>query len=63
MKECWDSDPNKRPTATELNEKIQNILFIESDNCSENNPTKVIKSSDIGPISCNLQNLQNLQED
>ncbi|RIA85966.1 hypothetical protein C1645_741187 [Glomus cerebriforme] len=55
MKECWYSDPYKRPTATELKEKIRNILFMESDNYHENSPVKVIESSDIGSISYNLE--------
>src|SRR5581483_2807509 len=44
MKECWDSDPKKRPIATELNEKIKDIVKNEWDN-----PTEIIESSDIGP--------------
>ncbi|RIA84589.1 kinase-like domain-containing protein [Glomus cerebriforme] len=55
MKKCWHSDRYKRPTAAELKEKIRNILLMESDNCHENSPTKIIKSSDIGPISYNLE--------
>ncbi|CAI2176947.1 20038_t:CDS:2 [Funneliformis geosporum] len=45
MQQCWDFDPNKRPTASNAHEIINKIILNE-----ENNPTKIIKSSDIGPI-------------
>ncbi|GBB97566.1 hypothetical protein RclHR1_03000009 [Rhizophagus clarus] len=48
MKECWHSDPEKRPTADEVLEKINDIL-----NNEWNNKTKIIKSSDIGPVTTN----------
>ena len=44
MQECWDSDPNKRPTAFNTYKKLVNIMRVE-----EKNPTKIIWSSDIGP--------------
>ncbi|POG79957.1 kinase-like domain-containing protein [Rhizophagus irregularis DAOM 181602=DAOM 197198] len=50
MKECWNSDPNKRPKATVLRDKMQEIFNIEGKNM---NPTKIIKSSDIGPVATN----------
>ncbi|PKB99217.1 hypothetical protein RhiirA5_355108 [Rhizophagus irregularis] len=50
---CWHHDPTKRPTITEIESKIKNILLIESDNYHESNPTKIIKSSDIGPVTIN----------
>ena len=48
MQECWDSDPNKRPTASNIIEKLKNTIDFE-----ENNPTEIIKSSDIGPTKTN----------
>ncbi|RIA85056.1 hypothetical protein C1645_782731 [Glomus cerebriforme] len=45
MKECWHSDPNKRPTAIEIKKRIWNIFENEI-----KNPTKIIMSKDIGPI-------------
>ena len=45
MQECWNSDPNKRPTAFDIVKKLTNINRVE-----EENPTEIIKSSDIGPI-------------
>jgi serine/threonine protein kinase len=50
MKECWHSDPNKRPTAAEMYDEIEIIWINESNG---NNSTKIIKSSYIGPISTN----------
>ncbi|CAB4421451.1 unnamed protein product [Rhizophagus irregularis] len=48
MKSCWHSDPNKRPTATYLGNKIWDMYVKE-----EKSPTKIIKSSDIGPVTTN----------
>ncbi|GBC02879.1 hypothetical protein RclHR1_04880004 [Rhizophagus clarus] len=48
MKECWHSDPNKRPTATEIYEMIKDILW-----CNDGIFPSVIASSDIGPITNN----------
>ena len=45
MQQCWDSDPNKRPTTFDILEKLLNIMSVE-----EENPTEIIKSSNIGPI-------------
>jgi len=47
MKECWYSDPKKRPTGDVILEKVENM-------CSnEWNPTKIIESPDIGPVTIN----------
>ncbi|RGB41310.1 kinase-like domain-containing protein [Rhizophagus diaphanus] len=45
MKECWHSDPNKRPTALYVFEVICNIYSNE-----RKNKSSIIKSSDIGPV-------------
>src|ERR1043166_8081732 len=45
MQECWHSDPEKRPTASNLIEKIKII--------KDYRWTEVIKSPDIGPITNN----------
>ncbi|GES92921.1 kinase-like domain-containing protein [Rhizophagus clarus] len=55
MQMCWHHDPKKRPTITDIESKIKYILLIESDNCHDNNPTKIIKSPNIGPITINNQ--------
>ncbi|GES92285.1 kinase-like domain-containing protein [Rhizophagus clarus] len=44
MEKCWDSDPVKRPNANAINETLYNILIDEI-----NNPTEIIKPSDITP--------------
>src|SRR5688500_9340470 len=48
MQECWNPDPNKRPTASNIYEELININSIELEN-----PTEIVKSSDIGPIIAN----------
>jgi len=48
MQECWDSDPNKRPTTFNIVGKLIKIEKLE-----EENPTEIIKSSNIGPIITN----------
>ncbi|UZO02395.1 uncharacterized protein OCT59_020876 [Rhizophagus irregularis] len=48
MKECWNSDPKKRPTAEDIYRKIKGIWFSENPNT-----TKIIVSPDIGPIAEN----------
>ncbi|RGB29947.1 kinase-like domain-containing protein [Rhizophagus diaphanus] len=53
MKECWHSDPDKRPKAIDLEHKLRNILSNEQNNTFNGNPTKIIKSSDIGPVTIN----------
>ncbi|CAB4436912.1 unnamed protein product [Rhizophagus irregularis] len=49
MKECWHSDPEKRPTADNIFWKINKMC----DNESDINQTKIIESSDIGPVTTN----------
>jgi len=46
MQECWNLDPKKRPTATDLMNKIMAIKSRES-----YNETKVTESPDVGPIT------------
>ncbi|RGB40401.1 kinase-like domain-containing protein [Rhizophagus diaphanus] len=53
MKECWDSDPNKRPTADDIYKRVENMQLEESRNRNKKNPTEIIKSSDIGPVTTN----------
>ena len=48
IRKCWDSDPDKRPTAFKLCENIVEIRTKES-----NNPTPIIISSNIGPVMAN----------
>ncbi|RGB29948.1 kinase-like domain-containing protein [Rhizophagus diaphanus] len=48
MKECWHSDPNERPTAAYLEDKIWKMHSKE-----KGTPIKIIKSSDIGPVTMN----------
>ncbi|RIA92187.1 kinase-like domain-containing protein, partial [Glomus cerebriforme] len=51
MKECWHSDPNKRPNAENIYwDKIRKIQDNEKRN---QNPTEIIESSDIGPVKTN----------
>ena len=45
MQECWDSDPNKRPTTFDIHKKLINMEKVEKED-----PTEIIKSLDIGPI-------------
>ncbi|CAB5350585.1 unnamed protein product [Rhizophagus irregularis] len=53
MGECWHSDPEKRPHATDIYDKINEICREEWKNYNNNNPTEIIKSSDIGPVTKN----------
>ncbi|RIA88524.1 hypothetical protein C1645_739330 [Glomus cerebriforme] len=53
MKECWHSDPNKRPTAIDLYNKIDTVSVNEYNIWRNGNPTKIMKSSDIGPVTIN----------
>ncbi|POG81462.1 kinase-like domain-containing protein, partial [Rhizophagus irregularis DAOM 181602=DAOM 197198] len=53
MEECWHSDPEKRPHATDIYDKIDKIYKEESKNCDNKNPTEIVKSSDIGPVTNN----------
>uniref|UniRef100_U9SNC2 Serine-threonine/tyrosine-protein kinase catalytic domain-containing protein n=1 Tax=Rhizophagus irregularis (strain DAOM 181602 / DAOM 197198 / MUCL 43194) TaxID=747089 RepID=U9SNC2_RHIID len=49
MKECWDFNPDNRPTANDIFSRIDKIHREES----IFNPTKIIESSDIGPVITN----------
>ncbi|CAB4422039.1 unnamed protein product [Rhizophagus irregularis] len=51
MNECWHSDPVKRPTDSYLLSKVKTMLDNEIKNCK--NPTKIIKSPDIGLVTTN----------
>ena len=53
MKECWHFDPRKRPTATDLHKRIDKIEDDEIKKARNENPTKIIESSDIGPVKTN----------
>ncbi|RGB31923.1 kinase-like domain-containing protein [Rhizophagus diaphanus] len=48
MQKCWHFDPSERPTAVELQKNIENILVKEP-----YSKTKIMRSSDIGPITTN----------
>src|SRR6266498_1679704 len=48
MQECWDSDPNKRPTTFDIIGKLTDIDKVEVEN-----QTEITKSSNIGPIIIN----------
>ncbi|RGB30940.1 hypothetical protein C1646_764690 [Rhizophagus diaphanus] len=50
MKECRHSVPDKRPTATIIRERINEISIKEIEN---RRTTEVIKSADIGPVIIN----------
>src|SRR5581483_11076703 len=50
MQKCWCSDPKKRPTASELKNKIITLKDNE-----DVNPTEITKSSDIGPVKFHKQ--------
>ncbi|RIA94161.1 kinase-like domain-containing protein [Glomus cerebriforme] len=49
MKECWHSDPKKRPLADILSDRIDVMFKYEKNKIQ----TTIIKSSDIGPITIN----------
>ena len=53
MKECWDSDPNKRPTASNLLVRVINMWVNESKNIYNKNPTEIKESPNIGPVAAN----------
>ncbi|PKC07779.1 kinase-like protein [Rhizophagus irregularis] len=53
MEKCWHSDPEKRPHATDTYDKIDKMYLEELYYYGNNNPTKIIKSSDIGPVTKN----------
>ena len=45
--------PNKKPTAANLNLTLEHIRSFELDKVYKKNPTKIVKSLDIGPIKIN----------
>src|ERR1043165_3648361 len=52
MQKCWHSDPDERPAACYLKKEFGTMNDTEWDNVIEfNMPTKIVKSSDIGPIT------------
>ena len=54
MKKCWHSDPNRRPTAKDIREKIDKMDINEwNDFGYPNKITKIIESPDIGPVTKN----------
>ncbi|RIA98825.1 kinase-like domain-containing protein [Glomus cerebriforme] len=53
MKECWHSDPNKRPTAITLGNKIEKMRIKEPYNRESKASTKIKPSLDIGPVKIN----------
>ncbi|RIA84604.1 kinase-like domain-containing protein [Glomus cerebriforme] len=48
MKECWHSDPNKRPNASVIRDKFRKMW-----NEAKQIPTEIIASADIGPVTTN----------
>ena len=50
MEKCWHSDPSKRPTATDILDKVKNIY--NNENVCDFR-TEIIKSPDIGPVTIN----------
>ncbi|CAB5396284.1 unnamed protein product [Rhizophagus irregularis] len=53
MKECWHSEPNKRPTATDLLERIDKLWTDEWIRFGFFSSTEITKSLDIGPVTTN----------
>ena len=48
MKECWSPNPNKRPTAANIDHRLNGIRMVET-----KNPTEIMRSSDHGHIMTN----------
>ena len=48
MQECWDSNPIKRPSTSDIHEILMNIMSIEAENSTE-----IVKSSNVGPVLVN----------
>ncbi|GBC27206.2 kinase-like domain-containing protein [Rhizophagus irregularis DAOM 181602=DAOM 197198] len=48
--ECWYTDPNKRPTADDIHKRVGSIRIHNHKNGIQ---TRIIRSSDIGPIALN----------
>jgi serine/threonine protein kinase len=53
MKRCWHPDPEKRPPAVEVSKNIKIMYGIEYEQRVHGNKTKIIKSSNIGPVATN----------
>ena len=45
---CWDSDPVKRPSTSDIHERLINMMRIEVED-----PTEIVKSSNVGPVLVN----------
>src|SRR4051794_13618449 len=54
MQVWWYSDPNKRPSASNIYERVVNIHTNESSKIYKN-PTQIVNSPDIGPTVTNNQ--------
>ncbi len=54
MQECWNSDPNKRPTANYISDIFDEKIIPNYNN--EIEISEISKSSDIGPIAVNNSN-------
>jgi serine/threonine protein kinase len=52
MEECWNSDPDKRPQATDLYKRVRE-MWLSENKVAYRNPTKIIHSLDIGPVKTN----------
>src|SRR6266487_2635898 len=46
MEKCWHSDPNKRPTAADIDEMMFKMWYIEEELKNQHNGTKIIESPD-----------------
>ncbi|RGB30946.1 kinase-like domain-containing protein [Rhizophagus diaphanus] len=53
MEECWNSNPDKRPTANDIYSRIDEMCENEKKSSKNQNSTKIIESSDIGPVTTN----------
>ncbi|GBB96585.1 hypothetical protein RclHR1_02790008 [Rhizophagus clarus] len=53
MRECWHSDPDERPSAFDINDRVCAMSKKEFSDSENENPTEIIKSSDIGPVTAN----------
>ncbi|CAB4475310.1 hypothetical protein RhiirA1_465869 [Rhizophagus irregularis] len=53
MQKCWHSDPNERPSASDVSKKFIHGTGNLNGYKEINNPTKIISSPDIGPVTTN----------